>query len=168
MNSEGHVLVIGGAGLDAKGRPKESLRAATSNPGRVHFSMGGVARNIAENLARLEVPTVLITALGDDSAGQIVREGCTAAGIDVSHVLIVPGAATGSFIAVMDNDGELAVAVSDYSIIAHITPAALVERTVLFENAALIALDANLSPDALAVIFELAQRFAVSLCADPR
>lgn len=167
MNAEGHVLVIGGAGLDAKGRPHTPLTRASSTPGSVRFSFGGVARNIAENLARLEVPTVLLTALGDDAPGRLILEHNRSAGIDMSHVLIIPGARSSSYLAAMDHNGDLALAISDYSLVAQITPEALLDREALFAEAALIALDCNLSEAALATIFDMAEVHQVRVCADP-
>ena len=60
------VSVIGGANIDIHGRSTQALRSNDSNPGDVHISAGGVARNIAENLARLGADTRLISAVGDD------------------------------------------------------------------------------------------------------
>ncbi len=167
MNAEGHVLVIGGAGLDAKGRPHTPLTPASSTPGHVRFSFGGVARNIAENLARLEVPTVLLTALGDDAPGRLILDHNQSAGIDMSHALIIPGARSSSYLAAMDHNGDLALAISDYSLVAQITPEALLDRESLFADATLIALDCNLSEAALATIFDMAEAHQVRVCADP-
>jgi len=49
LDTDWRVVVIGGAGLDIKGRLLEPLIEKTSNPGRLTISVGGVARNIAEN-----------------------------------------------------------------------------------------------------------------------
>ena len=64
------VLVIGSAGLDVVGRVSDSLQAGTSNPGTMRSSLGGVARNVAENLSRLGMEAILITAVGDDPEGE--------------------------------------------------------------------------------------------------
>ncbi|MEJ2267294.1 MAG: carbohydrate kinase family protein [Anaerolineales bacterium] len=55
-NPQAPVLVIGGAGVDIIGRLVGEPHLGTSNPGRVRTSFGGVARNIAHNLARLGQP----------------------------------------------------------------------------------------------------------------
>ena len=60
MIKRSHVLVIGAAGLDTKGHAHGSLRTGTSNPGTIRISFGGVARNVAENLARLGERVVLL------------------------------------------------------------------------------------------------------------
>lgn len=167
MIDNGHVLVFGGAGLDAKGRPTRPLQARTKNPGPIRFSFGGVGRNIAENLARLEVPTLLITALGDDPPGKLILDHNQRAGIDMSHALILPGERSSSYLAVLDDQGDLSVAVSDYYLAGHIDRAFLLEKERLFEEASMIALDCNLSEDALAVIFDMAEAHQVRVCADP-
>ncbi len=60
------VLVLGAAGMDVVGRLESELKPATSNPARIRRSYGGVARNVAENLARLGQPVRLITVVGED------------------------------------------------------------------------------------------------------
>jgi pseudouridine kinase len=63
------VLVIGAASIDFVGRLKTDLRTGTSNPAQILGSYGGVARNIAENLARLGQPATLLAAVGEDQIG---------------------------------------------------------------------------------------------------
>ena len=106
------VVVIGGANVDIKGRASGSFVGATSNPGDVTVAVGGVGRNIAENLARLGVTAALATVLGDDANGRLVREACEAAHVDLSLTLTGP-AATGSYLAILDGRGELISAVND-------------------------------------------------------
>jgi pseudouridine kinase len=64
--------VIGAAPLDLKGTMSGRLHPGASNPGLVRRSMGGVAPNVAENLARPGVQVALMTAIGDDPIGQTV------------------------------------------------------------------------------------------------
>ena len=167
MDDDGHVLVIGSAGVDVKGRPSQDLKWETSNLGRVRSSIGGTARNIAENLARLEVQTILLTAVGKDSAGKQVIRRCEKAGIDCHHVLTVPGARTGTYMALLTPEGELITAVSDFAVIESVGSNYLIGHERLFAEAAMIVLDANLSLSALETAFELAVRYDVRVCVDP-
>ncbi len=57
-----YVLIIGAAGIDSKGRANVPLTLGTSTPGKVRISVGGTARNVADNLARLGVETLLLSA----------------------------------------------------------------------------------------------------------
>lgn len=164
---EGYVLVIGSAGIDVKGRSTEELAWNTSNPGQVRQSVSGVARNIAENLARLEVPTILLTAVGDDWNGKRTLEHCTQNGIDMSHALIIPGGRTGIYMALLQPDGELNVAIGDFDIMASVDSACIRQHEELLAEADMVVIDATLSEEALAALFELAAAHNTRVCADP-
>jgi pseudouridine kinase len=163
----GHVLVVGSAGIDVKGRPDYALAKGASVPGRIRSSVGGVARNIAENLARLEIPAVLLSAVGDDSPGARVLEECHDAGVDTSHVSVIPGERTGHYMATLRLDGELDTAINDYTIARHLTPDYLRHHSALFENAVMAIIDANLEDQSLVELFRLAAQHHVPVCADP-
>lgn len=168
MREDGHVLVIGAAGLDIKGSPNATLEFYADNPGKVWNNFGGVGRNIAENLARLEVDTVFLTTVGNDASGDLVLAQAAAAGVNVKHVLQIDRVRTGSFITILDEDGQMAVAINDYDIITqHLTSEVLVANEILFEAARLVAIDLNLSPDAIRTVVELAEKHDVPLCVDP-
>lgn len=161
------VLIIGAACLDVKGRVTGPLQMHTSNPGVIRRSPGGVARNIAENLARLGVETTLISALGDDWAGRAILDATRQAGVDVEHVLVQPDIRTGTYQALLDGDRQLIVALDDMAALEQITPRYLNDRRRLFRDAQMIVVDANLSPAALETTFRLAARYDRPVCADP-
>ena len=165
--SEGYVLVIGSAGIDVKGRPTHELAWEVPNLGKVRNSVGGIARNIAENLARLEVETVLLTAVGRDTAGRRVLRKSSEAGVDTSHVRVVPQARTGTYLALLKPAGDLLVAISDFEVIELVDSDYLMGHETLFAEASMIVIDATLSPAALETVFELAERYGVRVCADP-
>jgi len=164
---EGFVLVIGSAGIDVKGQPHEEPVPGTPNLGRVRNSVGGVARNIAENLSRLEVPTVLLSAVGKDSAGRRVIRNCERAGINCDYVAHILHARTGTYFALLETSGQLHIAVSDFEVIEHVDSDYLLEHEYLFEEAEMIVIDATLTNDALATAFELAAQYDTPICADP-
>lgn len=164
---DGYVLVIGSAGIDVKGRLTTPLQLGLPNQGQVRNSVGGVARNIAENLARLEMDVMLLTAIGDDTSGLRVLDECRAAGIDCSHVRIVPDNRTGTYMAFLKPDGEPEVSLSDFEIMAALDVAWLSDREALFEGAQMVILDATVPEDTLAKIFELAEKYELEVCADP-
>ena len=160
-------MVIGSAGIDLVGRASRPLQPGTSNPGRLRLSHGGVARNVAENLARLGTEALLMSAVGDDAQGSQLLDRLRSAGVNVEHVLTVPGAATGAYLAVLKQDGGLHLGLDDMGVVAALTPDYLRERTDLFRQSALVFLDANLTPQTLAVAVQLARRHRVPVAADP-
>ena len=107
------VLCIGGANLDRKLRLSEPLRMGTSNPVSSEVSPGGVARNVAENLARLGCKVRLLSTFSDDLEGNWLLDHLNSAGVDVSPSLIVPGRKSGSYTALQDAQGEMLLAMAD-------------------------------------------------------
>ena len=144
------VAVVGGANIDIHGKSFDRLRDKDSNPGTVHTSAGGVARNIAENLARLDVDTRLVSAIGADYNGQLLLRLSREAGINVNHVHEIAAAPTSSYLSVINGDGEMRLAVADMSIFEHLTASRLESQKAMLREAALIVMDTNLGDEAIA------------------
>ncbi len=164
---DGYVLVVGSAVTDIQGRPEADLEWEAIHPGRIRSSAGGVARNIAENLARLEVRAVLLSAVGRDSNGKQILRKCRAAGIDCEQVRVVPGAATAALITLLRPDGEPLTTLTDYHIMQYVDADYLRAHESWFAGAEMVVIDATLSEAALAVVFELAERYRVRVSGDP-
>ena len=141
--------MVGGVNVDIGGHSFGPLVAADSNPGTVTISLGGVGRNIAHNMALLGVDVRMLTALGDDLNGQRVAASCAELGIDMSHALRIPGAATSTYLYLTDPEGEMALAVSDMEICKQITPAYLAANLSLLQNAQAVVADANIPEESL-------------------
>ncbi len=161
------VLVIGAAGMDIVGLLKGDLHAGTSNPAQIRSSFGGVARNVAENIARLGQPVELITAVGDDTTGEQILQQLASAGVGISAVLRSSEQRTGSYLAVVNTHGELQFALDDMRAISALSAEYLRAKEALFEQASSLFLDANLSKDALRTASSLARRYNLPICADP-
>jgi pseudouridine kinase len=157
------IVVVGGANTDIFGFSAAQVVSQDSNPGDIEDSPGGVARNIAENLARLGVDTHLITAFGSDANGLRLADGCRASGIGVAGSLTVDHVPGSRYLAILDDAGDLVVAVSDMRALDSLTPMSLSERRLLLDSAALIVADTNLSPEAL---LWLAREMAAPLLID--
>ncbi len=165
--SEPYVLVIGTSCLDMKGRAAEALQQGTSIRGTIRASVGGVARNIAENLSRLGVPTILLSAVGDDRSGQRILFQAAEAGIDTTHIMVETGKPTGAYMAFLDQSGALQYGMDDTRIAAAIRASYIYGKRRLFRDAAMVVVDANLPRSTLKTIFRLARQYQLPICADP-
>lgn len=148
------VAVYGGANVDIQARCAERYRPADSNPGTASTSLGGVGRNIAENLARLGVATELVTVFGGDETAAMLADGCRALGIEVGRSLILPDEATSRYVCILDADGSLVGAVAAMSAIDRFGPSELAVRFEPGDDADLIVIDANLPADTIAMAAE--------------
>lgn len=164
--SQQSVLVMGAAGLDIVGRPSQMPEFGASVPAEVRPSFGGVARNIAENLARLGQPVSLITVVGKDTFGPQLLEYTARAGVDTSACLQSSRLTTAAYLAVLTEQSRLHFALDDMRVLTELTSAYLRKQEHRFASAGLIFVDANLSPAALRTVFSLARKYRVPVCAD--
>ncbi len=162
-----HVLVIGATLLDTKGKPVAGLEPGTSNPAEIRSTRGGTARNVAENLARLGAEVALISAVGDDATGRQLLIQTAEAGVNLDYVQMLPGRTTGSYMALLEADGLLSVALDDVRVMEAITPDFLNRNRALFRDASLVMFDGSLSEAAMRTAVRLAKEYGVPLCADP-
>lgn len=157
------IIVIGGANIDIKARAGGRYIAGTSNPGGVSFTPGGVARNVAHNLGSLGLKVALISAFGNDTAGEIAANATQAAGVDLGMCLR-DEAATGAYVAVLDEKGELVSAINDMRILENLTPEYVKRHFAALQAAKWIVADCNLRPDVLDL---LALHFSEKLILEP-
>jgi len=143
------VVGIGAANVDVHGRSQKPIVMRDSNPGFLCTSVGGVTRNILENLSRQGVPATLLSAVGDDVYGEKILRESAAAGIDVSHVLLKKGAASSCYIAVLDETGDMLLGMSDMRIIQQLGSAYPEENRALFQSADAVVCDACLPAEFL-------------------
>jgi pseudouridine kinase len=160
------VVVIGGANIDVKVRSAARVRLGTSNPGYSSMTPGGVARNVAENLARLGTRTFLVAAVGRDAAGEALLNQTAAAGVGVEYVhrTDLP---TGTYVALLDCDGELVSAVADMAATSALGPEEVDRARDVIATADLVVLDGNLDPGTLDHALDLAHTSGVRTIVEP-
>ena len=147
---------------------KLGAETGTSTPGAIRVSMGGVGRNIAENLAHLGERVILLTAVGDDSSGPRILREAARCGVDVSYALVDDQYRTAAYLAVLDASGDLVMSIDDMAINRElITPGFIYRQRALFRDAQMVLIDANLTPATLETIFRLTRRYELPVCADP-
>jgi pseudouridine kinase len=148
------VTIVGGANTDIVGRSTEPLVAFDSNPGEVRLSRGGVARNIAENLARLGAHATLVTAFGSDAHGRELESECRRARIDTSASLVCADTAGSVYVALLDEQGDMVLAVNDMRALDRITPRMLQARRGALDSADLLVVDTNIPVESLEWLVE--------------
>ena len=160
------VVVVGGANMDVKAHSRHKAVLRTSNPGAAVTTPGGVGRNIAENLARLGTPTHLVAPVGRDAFGEELVAHTRAAGVVVDHVVHTDDA-TGTYLAVMDSDGELLVAVSNMDVTDRLTVRQLAGSRDLIAHSDLLVIDGNIPPAPVAWLLDYAAATGVPVVIDP-
>jgi pseudouridine kinase len=142
------VLVCGGANVDVKAKTSAAHIPRTSNPGIVTIKAGGVGRNIAHNLARLGADVTLLSVIGIDAFGDMLMSETGKAGVN-TQAIIRTNQTTGSYVATLDEKGELITAVSDMGLLSLLTPDTIKKNKDLIMANKHIVLDCNLPQETL-------------------
>lgn len=159
-----YAAVIGGANIDIAGTASAALISGDSNPGVVHLSPGGVARNIAENLVRLGVSVRFITVFGSDPYAELIKSECLRIGIDISTAQTRTDCPSSVYLSINDAGGEMQVAVSDMRLYDMLSPEYLKTQLALINSAAVCIADTNIPQESLTF---LAENCTVPLFIDP-
>ncbi len=138
------ICVVGAVSVDLIGISKGDLIPNDSNIGAIRLSCGGVARNIAENLYRLQSDVCLISPVGNGGLSKIVREHLENMGI--RHYLIVKdGMSTCCYLAAHDNAGQLISGINDFQLADSLLPEDLFLYEAIIEQSDFLVIDCNLS-----------------------
>ncbi|EKV55856.1 carbohydrate kinase family protein [Brachyspira hampsonii] len=137
-----YILSIGGSNIDIQGFSKERILLKESNPGKIKVCAGGVERNIINNLSNIGLKNIkFITSIGDDIFGDILLNNIKSLGVDVSY--IVRNGSSTSYIAIMNNDRDMEIAMSDMDTLdKNINIEYLDTIKDIVENAEFITIDA--------------------------
>lgn len=166
------IVCIGGAVLDRKYHARKALVFGTSNPVEGSRGFGGVARNVAENLVRLGVPTSLVSVVGDDEDGRALMRHLAGLGVDVSQVVTSAAHSTAEYAAILGPDNGLVLGVADMGIFDRFDPAQLDRIWPHIAPAAWVFADCNLPGATLAALIARRQggrfRLAIDAVSSPK
>ena len=148
------ISVIGGANVDLSATLNDAFIAADSNPGHVEIGYGGVARNIAHNLALLGTRSQLLTIFGGDLFGGLLWDYCKQQGIDIHLSEKQTPLRSGIYLCINNHGGEMIAAVADTEAIRAITPEWLAQRSGEINLSDFVVADTNISEDAIHYLLE--------------
>jgi len=149
LNKSDYVTVIGGSNIDIQGVPNKSLVMFDSNPGKVDISLGGVGRNIADNICRLGVNTKLISAVGNDLYGNQILSECKIYGIDVDGCYVSNEIPTSMYVSILNDSNDMQVAISHMDILDKIDVAYINSKHKYINDSLAIVIDTNLSKEVI-------------------
>ena len=84
------IVVIGAAFVDIKGFPLDNYIPDGRNVGRVEYLHGGVARNVAEDIANVELRPTYLGLVDDTPLGTAVLQKLKNHKVNTDYVLTIP------------------------------------------------------------------------------
>ncbi|KAK9870572.1 hypothetical protein WA026_008134 [Henosepilachna vigintioctopunctata] len=113
------------------------------HPSKFSYIAGGVARNIFEALTKMNASPTLITAIGDDEPGKILKS--VMPNKLLNKMKIIKGQNTGQCIIVLNSKGDCSCLLADFGITEQIRPEMIMQNKEEILRARMIVLDANLN-----------------------
>lgn len=152
--------------MDRKSMLEQAFRLETSNPVRTTSTLGGVARNIAENLGRMGADVHLLTVVGDDREG---KEVLTRTGeyVKILPSLEIGGQSTGTYTAILDELGNMTVALADMGIYDTIDISFIEKRWPHIAASSMVLLDTNFPKEVISYIIERCRDEGISVSVVP-
>ena len=105
------ILVIGATFVDIKGFPFDNYLPTGRNAGKVEYVHGGVARNVVEDIANVELRPTFLSIVDDTPMGDAVIKKLNNHKVNTDYILTRPDG-MGTWLAVFDNNGDVAGSIS--------------------------------------------------------
>jgi len=160
------VICIGAALVDELFHATDNMLLATTNDATVTKTAGGVSRNIAHQLALLEVPVQLISVFGNDSDGDWLKQVCLAAGVKLDASITKQGL-SGKYTGILNVDGSLFSAFLTNAANHLITPEHLTQHQELLRTASYLLADANISVDTAEWLLAFSKETGIPFVIEP-
>lgn len=154
LGGQSFVTVIGGVNIDIHGKSLGKIKTKDSNPGKLITSPGGVARNIAENISRLGMPCRLVSVIGNDRYGNMLKDHCQEIGIDTRYLMQTDEMSTSTYMSIIDNSGDMRMAISDMEIVSALSVTYIKSIEKMINQSEIIVLDTNIEETTLKYIVD--------------
>lgn len=152
------IVVIGTVFVDVKGFPLGTYIKNGRNAGRVEYVHGGVARNVVEDIANLELRPIFVGTVDDTSMGKDVLEKLRRHKVNVDYVKTVPDG-MGTWLALFDNNGDVAGSISHRPDTYLPYPILEMHGDEIFKDCDSVILELDMHKDVVKKTFELAKKY---------
>ena len=151
------IVVIGASFVDVKGYPLSQYIPGGRNVGRVVQVHGGVARNVVEDIANVELRPTFVsvvddTGLSDDVVRNLIRHK-----VDIRYVAR-SSEGLGTWLAVFDNDGDVIASISRRPDLSAIEEVLEKDGDEIFRGADSIVVEFDIEVPILKKVLELAEK----------
>ena len=156
------IVVIGATFVDIKGFPEDTYLPTGRNVGRVEYIHGGVARNVVEDIANVELRPTFLGIVDDTPMGTDVLQKLNNHKVNTQYVMTIPGG-MGTWLAVFDNNGDVAGSISKRPNMLPIVDLLEEKGDEIFSQADSVVLEVDLDKEIVKLTLDLAQKHHVKV-----
>ena len=152
------IVVIGSVFVDIKGFPDDVYSPTGRNAGRVETVHGGVGRNVAEDIANVELRPVFVSMVDETAQGEEVLRKLKNHKVNTDFVLSTPDG-MGIWLAVFDNTGDLAGSISKRQDMTPMIGLLDEKGDEIFRDADSIVLEVDMDKEIVKRVFHYAEKY---------
>lgn len=152
------IVVIGAVFVDVKGFPDEKYQPLGRNAGRVEFVHGGVGRNVAEDIANVELRPRFVSLVDQSPQGEAVLKKLNKHKVDTRYVMQTPDG-MGMWLAVFDNNGDLAGSISRRPDLLPMAKLLEEKGDEIFRDADSIVVEIDVDKEIIKQVFYFAKKY---------
>lgn len=154
------ILVIGATFVDIKGFPFDNYLPTGRNAGRVEYVHGGVARNVVEDIANIELRPTFLSIVDDSPMGDAVVKKLNNHKVNTEYLLTRPDG-MGTWLVVFDNTGDVAGSISKRPDMSPLLEVLNEKGDEIFSQAPSVILEVGLDKEIIKSTLALAKKHHV-------
>lgn len=151
------IVVIGAVFVDIKGYPEAKYIPAGRNAGRVEQIHGGVGRNVAEDIANVELRPTFVSLVDQSGAGIDVVQKLKNHKVNTDYIRTTRDG-MGTWLAVFDNDGDVCASISKRPNLLPIADILDEQGDEIFQDADSIIIEIDIDKEVVKRTFKLAKK----------
>lgn len=152
------IVVIGAVFVDIKGYPEANFIPAGRNAGRVEHVHGGVARNVAEDIANCELRPTFVSLVDNSGTGIDVIRKLRDHKVDTRYIRETRDG-MGTWLAVFDNDGDVFGSISKRPNLLPIVDILDQQGDEIISNADSVVIEICVDKEIVKRVFKLAKKY---------
>lgn len=153
------IVVIGTVFVDVKGFPLDKYIPQGRNVGNIEQVHGGVGRNVAEDIANVELRPTYVSLVNNDSTGEEVVRKLRAHKVNTDYIMPVRNG-MGTWLAVFDHAGDVVASISQRPNVDPLIDLLEEKGNEIISNADSIVIEICLDKEIVKRVFRLAKKYA--------
>ena len=156
------IVVIGAVFVDIKGFPHDMYIPTGRNVGHIEYVHGGVARNVVEDIANMELRPTFLSIVDDTPMGKAVIDKLENHKVNCEYVRTIEDG-MGTWLVVFDNNGDVAGSISKRPKMSPLLDILEEKGDEVFANADSVVLEVDLEKDIVKKVLELGKKHNTKL-----
>ena len=152
------IVVFGSVFVDIKGYPLAQYIPGGRNVGRIKQVHGGVSRNVAEDIANVELCPTFVSVLDNSGVSTDVIDKLNRHHVNTRYIQRTEDG-LGTWLAIFDNNGDVVASISKRPDLGEIASLLEEHGNEIIEESDSVVVEIDMEPYLLKMIFELAEKF---------